>query len=106
MIVELLKRKVLPTYRQKGECPLFPYVRKNLVKGNIRELCEQAGASDPKGLAKELALLLEGATVTVQVSQSPKTAQIAKRAAKALIDNAIPRKRCPIHLQTAISICT
>ena len=61
---------------------------KKLVKGYIRELCEQGGASDPQGLAEELAMLLEGATVTAQVSQNPKTAKIAKRAAKALIDKA------------------
>ena len=58
------------------------------MKGYIRELCEQAGASDSQGLAEELAMLLEGATVTAQVSQNPKTAKIAKRAAKALIDKA------------------
>lgn len=63
---------------------------KKLVKGYIRKLCQQAGALDPQGLAEELVLLLEGATVTAQVSQNPKTAQIAKRAAKALIDKAIP----------------
>jgi AcrR family transcriptional regulator len=62
---------------------------KKLVKGYIRELCEQAGASDPKGLAEELALLLEGATVTAQVSQNHNTAKIAKRAARALIDKAV-----------------
>ena len=61
---------------------------KKLVKGYIRELCEQAGASDPQGLAEELAMLLEGATVTAQVSQNAKTAKIAKRVAKALIDKA------------------
>lgn len=61
---------------------------KKMLKGYIRDLCEQAKVSDPKGLAEELSLLFEGATVTAQVSQSPKTAQIAKRAAKALIDKA------------------
>jgi AcrR family transcriptional regulator len=61
---------------------------KKLVKGYVRELCEQAGASDPQGLAEELAMLLEGATVTAQVSQNAKTAKIAKRVAKALIDKA------------------
>jgi len=59
---------------------------KKSVKGYIRELCEQAGASDPQGLAEELAMLLEGATVTAQVSQNAKTAKIAKRVAKVLID--------------------
>ena len=64
---------------------------KKLVKGYIHSLCEQAGAKDPQGLAEELALLLEGATVTAQVSQNPKTAKIAKRAANVLIDKAIPK---------------
>ncbi len=61
---------------------------KKLVKGYIQELCVEAGASDPQSLAEELALLLEGATVTAQISQSPKIAKTAKRAAKALIDKA------------------
>jgi len=63
---------------------------KKLVKGYIQKLCQEAGASDPQGLAEELAMLFEGATVTAQVSQNPKTAKIAKRVAKALIDKAIP----------------
>ncbi len=62
---------------------------KKLVKDYIQYLCKQAGASDPQKLAEELALLLEGATLTAQVSQNPKTAQIAKRVAKALIHEAI-----------------
>ncbi|MDA0738974.1 MAG: TetR/AcrR family transcriptional regulator [Nitrospirae bacterium] len=61
---------------------------KKLVKGYILSLCEQVGTSNPQELAEELALLLEGATVTAQVSQNPKTAKIAKRAAKALIEKA------------------
>ena len=44
-------------------------------------------------LAEELALLLEGAIVTAQVSRNPKAAQIAKRATKALIEKAVPQKR-------------
>lgn len=62
---------------------------KKLVKDYILSLCKQLGTSDPQELAEQLALLLEGATVTVQVSQNPKIAKIAKRAAKALIDKAI-----------------
>jgi AcrR family transcriptional regulator len=63
---------------------------KKLVKGYIQKLCQEAGAPDPQRLAEELAMLFEGATVTAQVSQNPKTAKIAKRVAKALIDKAIP----------------
>ncbi len=64
---------------------------KTLVRGYILSLCEQAGAANPQELAEELALLLEGATVTAQVSQNPKTAKIAKRAAKALIGKSIQK---------------
>ena len=62
---------------------------KKLVKDYIQHLCQEAGASNPQQLSEELALLLEGATVTAQVSQNPNTAQIAKRAAKALIEKAL-----------------
>ena len=66
---------------------------KRLMKGYIRELCEQVGGPNPQKLAEEIALLFEGATVTAQVSQNPKIAQIAKRAAKTLIDRALGEKR-------------
>ncbi len=66
---------------------------KRLMKGYIRELCDQAGATDAKRLAEEILMLLEGATVTAQVSQNPKAAQIAKRAAKTIIDKTIPHRR-------------
>ena len=66
---------------------------KALVKGYIQELCRKAGATNPDRLAEELALLLEGAIVTAQVSRNPKAAQIAKRATKALIEKAVPQKR-------------
>ena len=64
---------------------------KKLVKDYIFSLCEQTGSSNPQELAEELALLLEGATVTAQVSQNPRIANIAKRAAKVLIEKAIPK---------------
>jgi AcrR family transcriptional regulator len=63
---------------------------KRLMKGYIRELCEQAGIAGAAKLTEEVALLLEGAIVTAQVSENPKAAQIAKRAAKVLIAKAIP----------------
>ncbi len=65
---------------------------KDLMRGYIRDLCEQAGASDPKELAEEMSLLLEGAIVTAQVSQNLSAAKIAKRAAKTLIEKAMPKK--------------
>lgn len=64
---------------------------KAMIRGYIRSLCEQAGATDPEMLADELALLFEGATVTAQVSQDrSRAARVAKTAATALIDQALP----------------
>lgn len=66
---------------------------KTLVKEYIQELCRKAGAKDPERLAEEMAMLFEGAIVTAQVSQNPNAAQIAKRATKALIEKALPKKK-------------
>ncbi len=66
---------------------------KRLMKGYIRELCKQAGIAGAAKLTEEVALLLEGAIVTAQVSENPKAAQIAKRAAKVLIDKALPHHK-------------
>jgi AcrR family transcriptional regulator len=62
---------------------------KRLMKEYLQELCEEAGARDAERLAEELSLVLEGAIVTAQVSQKSDAAHIAKRAAKALLDQAI-----------------
>ena len=59
---------------------------KRLMPEFILDLCVKAGAQHPQQLAEELALLLEGAIVTAQVSQKPEAAKIAKRAAEVLID--------------------
>lgn len=62
---------------------------KRLMGEFIQDLCVQAGVKNPKSLAEEIALLLEGAIVTAQVSCKPDAAKIAKRMAKTLIDKAI-----------------
>lgn len=62
---------------------------KRLMRGYLRELADAAGASDPAALADELALLLEGATVTAQVSGDRRAAQTAKRIARSIIDEAL-----------------
>jgi len=54
----------------------------------IQDWCVKVGACSPQQLEEELALLLEGAIVTSQVSQNPKMATIAKRVATVLIDKA------------------
>lgn len=63
---------------------------KALIRRYIEELCVEMGAPDPAGLADELALLLEGAIVTAQVSQlKSRAAEIAKTAAASLIAQAM-----------------
>ena len=68
---------------------------KRLMSGYMRDLCKKAGAQDPEKLAEEIALLLEGAIVTAQVSQKPDAAKIAKRAAAVLIEKGIPHTTSP-----------
>lgn len=58
---------------------------KSQMHGFIKTLCVEAGAKNPSALADELALLLEGAIVTAQVSHKPEAAETAKRAAQAII---------------------
>lgn len=62
---------------------------KRLMRNYIYELCRQARVADPEQLAKQLALLLEGAIVTAQVFDTPNAAQTAKAAAKVLIEKAL-----------------
>ena len=61
---------------------------KTMMSRYIRGLCADAGAQNPDALAEKLALLLEGAIVTAQVSQRRGTAQVARTVAKTLIADA------------------
>ena len=62
---------------------------KRLMRSYIQELAEPLNVSDPRALADSLAILLEGAIVTAQVSGTPDCAHTARRAAKVLVDEAI-----------------
>jgi AcrR family transcriptional regulator len=62
---------------------------KQLIRDYIKTLCVEAGAEAPDALADQLALILEGAIVTAQVSQNPKAAQTAKDAAAVLIERMV-----------------
>lgn len=59
---------------------------KRSMREYIRELCIQAKAAEPDSLADQLALLLEGAIVTAQVSQQVDSARTAKEIARRLLD--------------------
>lgn len=58
---------------------------KRLVRQYVRSLAADAGAQDPDALAGHLCLLLEGATVSAQVTGEADSAMDAKRAAQVLI---------------------
>jgi len=62
---------------------------KKLMGEFIHGLCRQLAVARPEELATSLALLLEGAIVTAQVSGKPEAAQTAKKAATVLIDQAL-----------------
>ena len=63
---------------------------KAMMRGFIEQLCRELPVAEPSVLAEELALLLEGAIVTAQVSQQrSRAAQVAKTAAAVLIDRAL-----------------
>jgi len=53
-------------------------------------LAEEAGADNPRALAQELCLIMEGAYVTRQVTGNKDTANIARRIVKQVIAS-----RCP-----------
>ena len=62
---------------------------KQQVQQDILQLCHSAGLSQPEQLAAQLALLMEGAIVTEQVSRNGKAAMEAKRIAEILLNNAL-----------------
>jgi len=59
---------------------------KRSMREYIKELCVQAGTAEPDALADQLALLLEGAIVTAQVSQKLDAAGTAREVARRLVD--------------------
>jgi AcrR family transcriptional regulator len=63
---------------------------KKSMREYIRSLCKQAGAPAPDLLADQLSLIIEGATVTAQVSQMKDAAQTAKSVAVQLMSHALP----------------
>lgn len=64
-------------------------MNKRLFMGYFRELATAAGARDPRELARQLALLFEGAVILTHVSGEQDAATHARRAASVLIDAAL-----------------
>jgi AcrR family transcriptional regulator len=63
---------------------------KRAIEAIVCELAAQAGADDPEALAQELCLIMEGAYITRQVTDDPRTIEIARRVADAVIAQRLP----------------
>jgi len=71
---------------------------KQAIEEFVHELAVEARASDPRSLAQEMCLLMEGAYVTRQATGNKQTVDIARRLARMLID-----ERCPAAATAAAS---
>jgi AcrR family transcriptional regulator len=58
------------------------------VRSLFRELAEAAGAADPEHLARQLALLYDGATVAARMDRNPAVGSTAREIAATLLDAA------------------
>jgi AcrR family transcriptional regulator len=63
---------------------------KRAIEDLIYELAERAGADDPKAMAEELCMLIEGAYITRSVTRDPATINVARRIAEQIITRHLP----------------
>jgi AcrR family transcriptional regulator len=61
---------------------------KDLVRMWVADLARRAGAADPRALARQLTLLLDGGLASGVLDADPATAKAAKAAAKVLVEAA------------------
>ncbi len=65
---------------------------KQAIEDMVYSLAVEAGAREPRSLAKELCLIMEGAYVTRQVTGNKQTVEIARRVAHMVIASACPQE--------------
>jgi AcrR family transcriptional regulator len=65
---------------------------KQAIEDIVYGLAVEAGASDPRSLAKELCLIMEGAYVTRHVTRDKQAVEIARRVAGLVIAAGCPRQ--------------
>jgi AcrR family transcriptional regulator len=65
---------------------------KEAIEALVHDLAVQAGAADPRALAEELCLIMEGAYVTRHVTGRPNTVGIARRLAERVLNGHVPKK--------------
>lgn len=63
---------------------------KQAIEDFVLTLAEEAGADDPRALARELCLIIEGAYVTRHVTGNKETVDIARRIAKLVLASHCP----------------
>lgn len=68
---------------------------KEAIEALVGELATQAGADDPRALAEELCLIMEGVYVTRHVTGRPNTIAIARRLAERVLAVHVPEKSTP-----------
>lgn len=65
---------------------------KEAIESIVHDLAVKAGAADPRALAQELCLIIEGAYVTRQVTGNPNTINIARSLAERVLAAHVPAK--------------
>lgn len=68
---------------------------KQVFEDALYEIAEHGGAADPRGVARELCLILEGAYVTRHVTGDPATINIARRVGELVIARHFPQVESP-----------
>lgn len=68
-------------------------VHKRAMKDLLAELAAYAGAKEPRRLAEEMAVVMEGVYVSQQVVEEPAVIEAGKRIARTIVDRHIPERR-------------
>jgi AcrR family transcriptional regulator len=68
-------------------------VHKEQVRAWVRDLAAAAGAREPEGLARALTLLLDGGLASGSLDAGPDAPEVAKAAARVLVDRAVAGPR-------------
>lgn len=66
---------------------------KNELEDFVSELAAQAGAADPRALARELCLVMEGACISRQLTGDKHAILVARRVADLIINAHLPERR-------------
>ena len=68
---------------------------KQAIEEIIHDLAQQAGAADPRELARQMCLVMEGAYVTRQVTGDKRSIEVARRVADLIIAAHLPQSAAP-----------